>query len=478
MKKRETLFRNIRGLAIVAPAILMANCTVGPDYKRPAITVPTDFRAHTGPSNASSLADLSWWDVFNDGALQGLISEALANNLDVKVAVARIDQARALVGVAKSQAYPQVGYQGFASAQTIPDLTGNRATTIYSTWGGFLSAAWELDIWGRIRRSTEAARANLYAQEDIRRGVMLTLVSDVAASYFQLLALDRRLDIAEDSARRYTQNLNLFTLRFQAGRDSNLPVQRAQALLDSSNATISDLKRLIVLQEDALSVLLGAYPKDVGRGKTLDDQTVPTTPVGMTTDLLKRRPDILGAEQAMIGANAEVGVAVANFYPTIGLSALVGGQGVDIDHGLHTGFGIWNVAGDVAGPIFTGGRLQAQYHQRQAFWDETVAQYRKTVLVAFQETSDALIAQQTLVGRRAALQSQVVALRRAVELSLLRYDSGRANYFEVLEAEQQLFPAEDALAQTQADQLIAVVSLYKALGGGWNLQNADWARPH
>ncbi|HEY1878313.1 MAG TPA: efflux transporter outer membrane subunit [Caulobacteraceae bacterium] len=478
MKKRETLFRILRGLAIVAPAILVADCTVGPDYHRPAVTVPTDFRAQPGPSDANSLADLSWWEVFNDSTLQGLISEALANNLDVKVAVARIEQARALVGVAKSQAYPQVGYQGFASDQKALIPTENEATTTYATWGGFLSAAWELDIWGRIRRSTEAARADLYAQEDVRRGVTLTLVSDVAAGYFQLLALDRRLDVAEESARVYTQNLNLFTLRFQAGRDSNLPVQRAQASLDSSNATISDLKRLIALQEDALSVLLGAYPRDINRGQSLDAQTVPTTPVGMTTDLLKRRPDILGAEQTMISANAQVGVAVANFYPTIGLSALVGGQGVSIQHGLNGTFGIWSVAGDVAGPIFTGGRLQAQYHQRQAYWDETVAQYRKTVLVAFQETSDALAAQQTLAGRRVALQSQVQAQRRAVDLSLLRYDSGRANYFEVLEAEQELFPAEDALAQTQADQLIAVVSLYKALGGGWKLQDAEWSRPH
>jgi multidrug efflux system outer membrane protein len=223
-------------------------------------------------------------------------------------------------------------------------------------------------------------------------------------------------------------------------------------------------------------VLVGRDPGPIQRGRLLTEQTMPPTPVGETTALLKRRPDILAAEQTMVNANAEIGVALANFYPKIGLSALVGGDGVTFGSGVQ-GFGIWGLALSAAGPIFTGGRLQAEYHQRQAFWDETVAEYRKTILTAFRETSDALIAEQTLVGQREKQEAQIVALQQSLSIARLRYDNGRASYFEVLEAQQQLYPAEYELAQTQRDQLLAVVSLYKAVGGGWNVEDGAWARP-
>jgi multidrug efflux system outer membrane protein len=332
---------------------------------------------------------------------------------------------------------------------------------------GLLNAAWELDLWGRIRHETEAAQARLLGQEYVRRGVIITLVSDVAADYFQLLELDRELAIADGSADAYKKTLELFRLRYGAGKDSRLPVERAQAAYQSSLADIHDLQRRIGQQEDAISILLGAYPKSISRGRGLTDQSAPATPLGYTTDLLRRRPDILQAEQSMIAANAEIGAAAADFYPKIGLSAFVGGQGVGVG-GIWGGFGIWNLAAALAGPIYSGGRLEGAYHERQAFWDETVAQYRQTVLVAFRETSDALISQQNLGPQRTALEGQIGALRHSVDLALLRYEAGRASYFEVLEAQQQLFPAEDALAQIQRDQLIAVVNLYKALGGGWD----------
>ncbi|MGH6911027.1 MAG: TolC family protein, partial [Phenylobacterium sp.] len=267
----------------------------------------------------------------------------------------------------------------------------------------------------------------------------------------------------------------LFTLRFEAGRDNNLPVQRAQAAYDASRARAADLTRLITQQENAISILVGGFPRAIERGRTMDAQTMPETPLGTTSELLQRRPDILRAEQTMISANAQIGVAVANFFPRVGLSALVGGQGLIIS-GDGAGFGIWNAALGAAGPIFSGGRLESEYKERQAFWDETVGDYKRTVIVAFQETSDNLVAQRTLVDRRAALESQVAALRRSSELALTRYDAGRASYFEVLEAQQQLFPAEDELARTQRDQLLAVVGLYKALGGGWKLTSEQWKR--
>jgi multidrug efflux system outer membrane protein len=451
---------------------------VGPDYKRPQLDLVKDFRSELGPSEANSLADLPWWRVFNDKALQSLIAEALAQNYDLQLAAARVEQARALVWVAASELYPQLGYQVFAGREKtfIPtEQAGGNLT--FNTFGGFLNATWELDVWGRIRRSTEAARANLFAQEDVRRGVMLTLVSDVASGYFSLLELDLELAIAQESSRVYKQTLDLFTQRFEYGQDSKLPVARAQAAFDSSLAKIAALNRAITQQENALSVLLGSYPQAIERGTQLTAQSMPRTPVGLTTDLVRRRPDLLAAEQNMIGANAEIGVAVANFFPRIGLSALFGAQSPNIDDVLDSSFNIWRIAGAVTGPIFQGGRILQSYYAQQAFWDGTIAQYKQTVLVAFKEVSDSLIAQDTLATQRIALQHQVASLRESVDLALLRYNVGRSSYFEVLEAEQLLFPAEDALAQTQRDQLLAVVDLYKSLGGGWNLTNSEWMRP-
>jgi multidrug efflux system outer membrane protein len=462
--------------ALLAGLLAIAGCTLGPDYKQPDASPPTAFRSQLSPADASSLADLPWWEVFGDEALQRLITEALENNYDLQIAVARIEQARALLGVTHSQYYPQVGYEGFAEGDraVLPREDGGSASNTYGTLGGLLSFGWEFDVWGRIKRAEEASRARLLGQESVKRAVMLTLVSDVAANYFRLLELDRELAIADEAVRVFKQTLDLFTWRYEAGKDSHLPVERAQANHEAAIARIADLRREITQQENALSVLLGAYPRAIERGRPLVTQTTPATPVGLTTDLLRRRPDILAAEQEMVSANAEIGVAVANFYPRIGLSALAGGGGLANDD--FTSFSTWNAIGNFTGPLFTGGRLEAIYQERQAYWDESVASYRKTVLTAFRETSDALVAQQTLADRLQALQRQVKALRQSVDTSLLRYDAGRASYFEVLESQQRLFPAEDDVARTQQAQLVAVVNLYKALGGGWQMPDDEWAQ--
>jgi multidrug efflux system outer membrane protein len=391
----------------------------------------------------------------------------LSHNNNLQVAVARIEQARANVSVVKSEGLPQVGYGASAEGGRIalPESRDSDAVT-FGNFTGLINAAWELDLWGRIRHATDAARANLLAQEDIRRGVILTLVSDIAANYFRLIELDRELEIAQESAKVYKSTLDLFTQRFEAGRDSRLPVERTQSAYEAANAAIQDINREIGQRENAISTLVGAYPKAIPRGNPLQAQTMPETPLGSTTALIQRRPDILHAEQKMIAANAEIGVAVADFFPKIGLSTFLGGQGVTIGS-LSSGFGVWNAALSLAGPILSSGRLEGVYRQRQAFWDETVAQYKQTVLIAFHETSDALVAQRTLVVREAALKAQVQALRQSVDLAMQRYRAGRASYFEILEAQQQLFPAESALAQNRRDQLLAVVNLYKALGGGW-----------
>lgn len=462
-----------------AAALLCASssaCVMGPNYQRPQIAQPNDIRFQINQSDATSFADLAWWDVFKDPALQALINNALANNTDLQVAASRIEQARQLVGVAKSEALPQVGYDAHGAIAKKPaddqDLVGT-----YSSAFGILNAAWELDIWGRIRRATEAARANMYAEEEVRRGIMLTLVSDTASGYFRLLQLDRELAIAQESQGTFAKTHELFSLRFEAGRDSRLPVERAKASLDESTAQVADLKRQIAQQENALSVLTGAYPGPIPRGMALTAQELPPqTPVGLTTDLLRRRPDIRAAEQNMISANAQIGEAIANFYPRIGLSALAGLIGIGGAGALDGHSGFWRGGLNIAGPIFTGGRLESEYRNRKAYWDETVAQYRQTILTAFRETSDALVAEQRLAEQRAALETKVAASRQSIDLALERYHGGRASYFEVIEAQQQLFPAEDQLARVQQAQLVAVVNLYKALGGGWNLTDDQFQR--
>jgi len=458
-----------RCIVALLPALVIGACTMGPDFLKPNVDPPAQFRYQISQAEAQSFADLPWFSVFNDPTLQGLVNEALANNQDLAVAVARIEEARQRVEQVESEGRPQIGYNASAAGERalVQGQNGNAKAFTFGAFEGLLSAAWELDIWGRIRRATEASEARLMEQEDVRRGVILTLVSDVAADYFSLLELDQELVVAEQSAKDYKHTFDLFDARYQGGKDSKLPVERGQAAYQSSLSDIQDLKRRIALQENAIAVLLGGYPKAIGRGHPLDRQTTPQTPPGSTTALLQRRPDIMGAEHEMIAANAEIGEAIANFFPRIGLSAFIGGQGISIAS-TFSGFGVWNLAATLAGPIYSGGRLEAEYHERQSYWDEAVASYRQKVLVAFQETSDALVAQQTLVDRRAALEVQVQSLQHSVDFAFLRYESGRASYFEVLEAQQQLFPAKDALAQTQRDQLLAVVNLYKALGGGWH----------
>ena len=474
-------------IATVLVAMTLAGCSatagrrglldrlkVGPDYERPAAPLPERFRGQPDSADPASLADLPWWDVFGDPALQRLVRQALENNYDLQTAIARVAQFRAQVGVAVSDLYPHAGYEGAAAREKAftPPLPGGNPT--FNVFSGVLDVAWEIDIWGRIRRATEAARAQFLASEDVRRGVMLSLVSDVAAGYFRLLELDREREIARSSVETYQRTLDLFTQRYEGGKDTKLSTSRAEASLAASLATIARLDQAIIQQENAICQLLGEPPRLIERGNPLTAQTPPATTVGLTSDLLQRRPDIVRAEHDMVSANAEIGVAVANFFPRIGLSALYGGESSDIDNVLKNNFSIWNIAGSVSGPIFQGGRLIEQYRGRQAFWDETIAAYRGTIVQALREVSDALVAQSKLVEQRAAEERQVKALAQAVELSLDRYRTGRANYFEVLEAQQQLYPAEDALAQSQRDQLLTVVGLYKALGGGWDVPDDAW----
>lgn len=329
--------------------------------------------------------------------------------------------------------------------------------------------SWELDVWGKVRRANEAAFADLFASEEFRRGVVLSLVSEVARAYFDLLELDLELDIARRTTESFQQTLTLFTQRLQMGVASKLETARAEASLASTAATIPNLERQIVAKENQISILLGRSPAAIPRGTPLVDQAFPPeTPAGLPSQLLERRPDIQQAEQTLIAANARVGVAKAGFLPTIGLTGLRGGRSDVLEDVVKGSASIWTIAGGLAGPILQGGLVYENYQAAIAEWEQTKLQYEQSVLTALKEVSNALTDQQKLVEVQKEQARAVTALQESVRLATLRYTGGFASYYEVIEAQQQLFPAENALAQTRRDRLAAVVQLYKALGGGWS----------
>lgn len=469
-----------RWAILLCVTVLITGCAVGPPYQRPPVTTPDGYRGQLNDPEARSLADLPWWEVFRDATLKELIQEALQNNYDLRTAAARVEEARALAGVTRGQFFPQAGYQGGAarahgtSQFFVPIPRGETGDAFLGTF----NVAWELDVWGRIRHSYDAAIAELFGSEAFRRGVVLTLVSDVAQAYFELRELDLELEIARRTVDSFQQTLDLFTRRLQLGVASKLEAVRAEAALASTAATIPNLERRIVAKENQINVLLGRTPRPIPRGVSLIEQPFPPEiPVGMPSQLLERRPDIVQAEQALIAANALVGVARAHFFPDLVLTSLRGGASDELKNVVTGGASLWSIAGSLAGPLFHGGQILEDYRATLAQREQTKLQYEQTVLRALQEVSDALTDHQKLAEAQRELTRAVAALQESVRLSTLRYTGGFANYFEVIEAQQQLFPAENALAQTRRDQLLVIVRLYKALGGGWSLYSGPPALP-
>ena len=456
----------------------LGGCAIGPNYQRPDTTPPVAYRGEVGQPEAASLADLPWWEVFEDPTLVELVSTALGHNLDLQQASARVEQSRALVDSARSEFFPQVGYQGHAGRARLP-LTaepGQDHTTFTTLFGAF-SLAWEIDLWGRIRRANEAARAELFATEYYRRGVLISLVSEVASAYFDLLELDRELAIAQASTTSFRETLDLFTRRFEGGVGSKLQTTRAEAALADTAATIPELEQRIAVTENRISILLGRPPGPVARGPGLRDQMLPpSTPPGLPAQILERRPDIALAEEQIVAANARVGIAMANFLPRIGMTAAYGGTSDDLSDLVTGSASLWNLLGEVSGPLFQGGLRLAEYRAQKSAWEAARYRYEDLVLTALAEVSDALTAQQKLREERAQRERAVSSLEESVRLSLLRYRQGLAGYYEVLDAQQQLFPAQLRLAQVERDQLTTVVRLYRALGGGWKL-GSDWGAP-
>lgn len=456
-------------LASLTLIAALAGCALGPNYKRPAVSSPDNFRSATGPAATNSLADLAWWDLYQDPTLTELIRVALTNNYDIRIAVTRVEQARQVAAQARAQFLPTVTYQGGVSYGK-NEFAGSPAATGQERGGALATAnaLWEVDLWGRIRRLNESARAQYLATEEAQRGVRLSLVSSVAQAYFELLALDLQLDIAKRSTNSFGESLRIFTMRLQRGIVSKLETSRAEAALATAAASVPELERQITLKENEISILLARPPGPIERSvKLLEQNLSPEIPAGLPSGLLERRPDILQAEQALRAANAQVGVAMAEFFPKIGLTAFAGKVSPELSAFTAGSANAWSLAANASGPIFQGGALRAQYRQAKAVWDQARLQYEQTALNALQEVSAALVSREKYEAIRVQQSRAVNANTNAVQISMQRYLEGTAQYYEVLDAQTQLFPAESALAQTRLNQLAVIVQLYKALGGGW-----------
>jgi multidrug efflux system outer membrane protein len=455
-----------RALATALALSLATACAVGPNYKRPELATPAGFYGETQAAEAKALTDVPWFEVFGDPVLKALIEEALANGYDARIAAARVQEAQARYGVAKSEYWPQVGYGAGYDYGRLPEsvVPSGDTTSHYSV---NVNVAWEIDLWGRVRRLNESALNAYLATEEARQGVLLTLASDVAQSYFELIELDAELEIAKRTTESFQETFDLFNRKLQGGAASALETSRAQALLSQTAAQIPDLERQIIGVENRINLLVGRAPQPIPRGTPLAEQRIyPEVPPGLPSALLERRPDVRQAEDELRAANAAVGVATANFFPVISLTGLLGGVSPEFSELFGTGK-TWSIGGGLFGPLFQGGRLKREKQIAVAQWEQARISYEQAVTNAFGDVSTALVAAQKLQAVKAQLATSVEAYGQAVSIANVRYLSGLSSYFEVIDTQQPMFPIENSLARARRDELNAIVSLYKALGGGW-----------
>jgi len=450
----------------------VAGCMVGPDYGRPPVLVPDNYRFAVAPATAESIADLPWWEVFRDPILQELVREALQNNYDLRIAAARVEEARANIGIVRSFLYPQINIQGAGGAQQVSRVTDPPQSfgadrNFQNILLGF-GLAWELDVFGKIRREAEAATAVFLATEQAQRGVLITLVADVAQSYFILREFDLELEIARRTVQLNDETVRFYQTRLTGGASNRLELDSAVSNRSRTGSTIPDLERQIAIQENQINLLLGRNPGPIPRGTALTEQySPPSIPAGLPSALLERRPDIKTAEDLLVAANANIGAAKALFFPNFSLTAALGGASHELSNIADRRAAIWSVAGGVLQPVFQGWRLTSNYEAVKARFDQAVALYQRSAQNGFREVADALVTIEKLEGVRLELEVGVTALQDATSLARLRYDTGLANYLEILIADQQLFDQELALARVRGGQLNAVVQFYRALGGGW-----------
>jgi len=460
----------MRTIAVAAmTATLLAGCTMGPDYVRPQVDSPAAFRFE--PTAAAETANTAWWKQFGDPVLDQLIDTALANNLNVKIAAANVEQALAVITQTRSALFPQVGYAATGERARTPETALAQAIPNYpnpqTAYQALLTATWEIDLWGRIRRLSESAQANMLATDEARRGVILTLVSTVATNYLTLRGLDEQLAIAKRTLGTYGESVRLYQLQFKYGQTSQMTVSQAQSQYETAAAQIPQIESQIAQTENALSILLGRNPGPIPRGKSIYDLALPDVPAGVPSALLERRPDLMQAEQSLIAANAQIGAAKALYFPTISLTGALGSSSTDLSDLFKGPTRVWNYAGQVVGPIFTFGAVSSQVAQSEAAQQAALLNYRLSIQNAFADVDNALVANQKLKDQLAAQERLVAALRDYSRLARLQFDGGYAPYSTVLQAEQSLFPAELTLAAVRASVFTSAANTYKAMGGGW-----------
>ena len=463
--------KSMAALLIPFIAISAAGCTVGPSYTRPLVTVPEGYRGATPvestPAGAASIGDQKWWEVFQDDQLQRLIAAAVKQNFDVRIAAARLLQAQAQLGIVRADQFPSLDAGVGAARERVAESLALPAVQT----GAFqvqVATTWELDFWGKFRRATEAVRAELLASEWGRRAIVTSLVSQVAGAYFELRALDLDLDIAQRTLISRRESLRLTEVRAQGGATSLLDLRQAEQLVFGASAEIADLERRIQQQENVISALLGNNPGGVTRGRALTDQPhAPDVPTGLPSALLERRPDIAQAEQRLIAANADIGVAKAAYFPQISLTGSGGAQSAALTDLFSGPAGVWLVGATLAQPIFTAGRTRSRVELAKAQRDEASLVYQQTIQLSLRDVSDALVGYRK--GRELREQQELLT-RSSIDarrLADLRYQGGATSYLEVLDSDTRLFTAELGLADAQLNELLALVQIYRSLGGGW-----------
>jgi outer membrane protein, multidrug efflux system len=452
-------------LVALVLAVPLSACMVGPDYRRPEVDVPVAWRL--GAVEAGEISNITWWEQFQDPVLSSLVRTALENNRDLEIATANVDQAFAQYGIVRSAQFPQVNASASAARERSSATTVLPGGRIFSDYGVNLSASFELDIWGRLRRASESARASLLASAEGKRTVVLTVVTSVASGYTQLRALDRQLEIAQRTSQSLGEAARLQRVRFEEGAVPESDYQQAESQYREAVARVPELEREIAQQENFISVLLGHNPGPIERGRDIDALLFPAVPGGLPASLLQRRPDIRQAEQNLIAANADIGVAKAAYFPDISLTALLGLESAQLSNLFKGPSKVWSFGTGVLQPIFNAGRISAQVAQAEALQRQALYAYQKSIISAFQDVENALIDRTKFGQIRDEQAKNVAALRRFRDLADLRYREGATIYLEVANAEQSLFNAELAYVSTQAQLFQSYANLYKAMGGGW-----------
>ncbi len=469
----------IRKIFAFSITLLLVACAVGPDYRRPDIQTPAKWRIEN--KAAQTLINIRWWELLNDPVLNGLIETALRENQDVLIAAARIEEYNGRFVATRGELFPNIQGSGSAAKQRVtqtgatpwPDGLDNP----YTSYQSVLNASWEIDFWGKLRRGTEAARADLLSREYAYRAVLLSLTASVAGGYIDLLSSDRQLAIARETLKTREDSLEIYKLRFAAGVISELELNQIRSEYESTRAAIPQIEKNIAQQENALNLLLGRNPGPVVRGMTIDQLKFPAVPAGLPSDLLERRPDIRQAEQDLISANAKIGVAKAAYFPTVSLTGMFGQASAGLSD-LFTGPAqVWNLGANVTLPIFTAGRTWGKVQASEAVQQQALHSYVKTIQTAFREVEDSLSAQDRTRVQLDALQNQLAALRNYRNLAVLRYENGYSSNLEVLDAERNLFSIELNYVQTRGSLFHAMIDLYKAMGGGWTKDSAGTPAP-